>query len=332
MVVRLDEALAVIGQRGVVKSLWIGNSDPFEPTSQGLTLEGTDEEALNRIIGHETSGRIAAIGDGVEGLSVGDNVVARPLHPCGTCPACAAGNSHICHKLKFLGLDTDGAMQSRWCVPAFTLHRLPQDIPLDVAALVEPLAVAVHDVRRARLARGETALVIGGGPIGMLIAMVAQAEGARVILSEINESRLAMAAAMGFEGLNPRNGNVAEAVLERTGGAGADVVFEVSGTQPGVDLMTDAAAARGRIVMVAIHAQKPQVDLFRFFWREIEMLGARVYEAQDYDRAIQMIADGLPVGRLVTDRHPLSGVQAAFEALNGNATALKSLIEIGGEA
>ncbi len=84
--------------------------------------------------------------------------------------------------------------------------------------------------------------------------------------------------------------------------------------------------------MVAIHAQRPQVDLFRFFWREIEMLGARVYQPQDYDRAIQMIAEGLPIARLVTDRHPLSGVQAASDALNGNATAMKSLIEIGGAA
>lgn len=286
----------------------------------------------NRIIGHEMSGRVAAIGGGVEGLAAGDAVVVRPLHPCGACPACQAGNSHICHNLKFLGLDTDGAMQARWVVPAFTLHRLPRGVGLDVAALVEPLAVAVHDVRRARLQPGETALVIGGGPIGMLIAMVAQAEGAKVILSEINETRLRMAEAMGFTGLNPRAQNVAEAVLAATGGAGADVVFEVSGTQPGVDLMTDAVRARGRIVMVAIHASKPTVDLFRFFWREIEMLGARVYEPQDYERAIQMIGEGLPVARLITDRHPLVQVQAAFEALDGNATAMKTLIEIGGAA
>jgi 2-desacetyl-2-hydroxyethyl bacteriochlorophyllide A dehydrogenase len=287
---------------------------------------------LNWIIGHEMSGRIAAIGTGVEGLAKGDAVVVRPLHPCDQCPACLAGNSHICHSLKFLGLDTDGAMQSRWVVPVFTLHKLPQGVALDAAALVEPLAVAVHDVRRARLKVGETALVIGGGPIGMLIGMVAKAEGATVILSEINETRLRMAADMGFTGLNPKEGNVAEAVLAATGGAGADVVFEVSGTQSGVDLMTDAVRARGRIVMVAIHAKKPQVDLFRFFWREIEMLGARVYEPSDYDRAIQMINEGLPVARLITDRHPLAQVQVAFEALEGNPTAMKTLIEIGGAA
>lgn len=283
----------------------------------------------NRIIGHEMSGRVAAAG---EGFAAGEAVVVRPLAPCGACPACNAGNAHICHNLKFLGLDTDGAMQDRWIVPAYTLHRVPDGVGLDLAAMVEPLAVAVHDVRRARLQAGEAALVIGGGPIGMLIAMVARAEGARVMLSEINEARLAMAGALGFEGLNPKAVNVAEAVLEKTGGAGADVVFEVSGTQPGVDLMTAAVRARGRIVMVAIHAKKAEVDLFRFFWREVEMLGARVYEPEDYDRALQMIAGGLPVARLITDRHPLDTVQAAFEALEGNPTAMKTLIEIGGAA
>lgn len=283
----------------------------------------------NRVIGHEMSGRVTAIGADVTGFSIGDAVVVRPLHSCGDCPACAAGNSHICHKLKFLGLDTDGAMQGRWTVPAFTLHHVPEGVGLDLAALVEPLAVAVHDIRRARLAAGETALVIGGGPIGMLIAMVAQQTGAKVILSEVNPMRLAMATEMGFTGVNPKETDVAEAVMQMTGGAGADVVFEVSGTQSGVALMTDAVRARGRIVMVAIHARKPEVDLFRFFWREIEMLGARVYEPQDYESALSMIAEGLPVGRLITGRHPLAAVQTAFEALEGNAAAMKTLIEIG---
>jgi (R,R)-butanediol dehydrogenase/meso-butanediol dehydrogenase/diacetyl reductase len=282
----------------------------------------------DRIIGHEMSGRVATLGAGVTRFAVGEPVVVRPLEPCGDCPACAAGHLHICHRLKFLGLDTDGEMQSRWNVPAHTLHRLPAGLALDLAAMVEPLAVAVHDLRRARLSVGEVALIIGGGPIGMLIALVARAEGARVILSEVNAARLAMAREMGFDVLNPREGDVAEGVLDRTGGAGADVVFEVSGTQPGVELMTAAVRARGRIVMVAIHATRPQVDQFRFFWREVEMLGARVYEPADYDRAIALLAEGLPVARLITDRVPLARVQAAFEALEDSPTAMKTLIEV----
>lgn len=284
----------------------------------------------NRIIGHEMSGRIAALGCGVSGFCVGDPVVVRPLHSCGGCPACRNGHNHICHNLKFLGLDTDGALQRTWVVPAFTLHPLPPSLCLQSAALVEPLAVAVHDVRRARLAAGETALVIGGGPIGLLIAMVARAKGADVVVSEINETRLALAEELGVKAINPLRSDVAGAVTELTHGAGADVVFEVSGTQPGVDLMTQAVRARGRVVMVAIHAQKPQVDLFRFFWREIEMLGARVYEPQDYDEAIHLLSQGLPVERLITDRFVLDQVQLAFESLDGDAQAMKTLIVLEG--
>ncbi|MGB0440768.1 MAG: zinc-dependent alcohol dehydrogenase, partial [Paracoccaceae bacterium] len=94
----------------------------------------------HRVIGHEMSGRVAALGEGVSGFEVGQKIVVRPLDHCGDCPACDAGHQHICHNLKFLGLDTDGAFQQKWSVPAHTLHALPKDMPLDHAALVEPLA------------------------------------------------------------------------------------------------------------------------------------------------------------------------------------------------
>ena len=102
---------------------------------------------FERIIGHEMSGTVEALGAGVEGFTKGQKVVVRPLDHCGDCPACDAGHTHICHNLKFLGLDTDGAMQEVWNVPAHTLHALPDDMRLDHAALIEPVAGACHDVR-----------------------------------------------------------------------------------------------------------------------------------------------------------------------------------------
>lgn len=285
----------------------------------------------NRILGHEMSGRVARLGTGVEGLGIGQAVVIRPLKPCGDCPACHDGLSHICHRLKFIGLDTDGALQDYWSVPAYAVHALPDGIALDHAALAEPVAVAAHDVRRSRLARGEFALVIGGGPIGLLIAMVARHAGARVMISEVNPLRIGIAEEMGFEVVNPRDSSVTEAVMAATGTKGADVVFEVSGTIPGVELMTDVAAARGRICMVAIHTTRPQVDLFRFFWRELELIGARVYEPEDFELAIELIAAGvIDAGRMITDVRSLDEVGAAFADLDGNARAMKSLIRIGG--
>lgn len=287
----------------------------------------------HRIIGHEMSGTVGAVGDGVDNLNIGDKVVVRPLVSCGECPACTRGNSHICHSLKFLGLDTDGALQQSWTVPAETVHRLPSDMSLKHGALVEPLAVACHDVARSRLAAGEDVLVIGGGPIGILIAMVARNKGANIHISEINEHRRTMAKSFGFAVIDPSSEDVGKFIHEATGSKGADVVFEVSGSQDGVDCMTAAIAARGRIVMVAIHADKPEIDLFRFFWREIELLGARVYTGDDFDNAIALIASGvIDCDSIITNVQGIGEVGEVLADLSGNPSALKSLIRVGDEA
>jgi 2-desacetyl-2-hydroxyethyl bacteriochlorophyllide A dehydrogenase len=284
---------------------------------------------FERTIGHEMSGTIAAIGENVSGFSQGQRIVVRPLDHCGDCPACSAGHEHICHKLKFIGIDTDGAFQQKWNVPAHTIHVLPEGIELSHAALIEPLAVAVHDVDRGAVKPGEDVLVIGGGPIGMLVATVARHAGGNVVISEINENRLEFARKSGFETVNPKSADVAKTMHDRTGGKGADVVFEVSGSQPGVDLMTAAAATRGRIVMVAIHATKPQIDMFQFFWRELELIGARVYRPEDYDRAMTLLAQGiLDCDAFITDIQDLSQIEQAFKALTENPNAMKSMIRI----
>jgi 2-desacetyl-2-hydroxyethyl bacteriochlorophyllide A dehydrogenase len=232
-----------------------------------------------------------------------------------------------------LGLDTDGAMQDIWTVPAHTLHALPDDLPLDHAALIEPVAVACHDVRLSELKAGENVVVIGGGPIGILVAMIAKDAGGNVLISEVNEHRLAVASGLGFQTVNPAKIDLVSEVNSVTGGKGAEVVFEVSGTQPGVDAMTAVAATRARIVMVAIHAQKPQIDLFQFFWRELKLVGARVYEPEDYDKAIKAIATGaIECETVITDVTPLVDIQSAFEALDRSPTAMKSLIKVSGDA
>ncbi len=284
----------------------------------------------NRILGHEMSGVVDAIGDGVSDVGVGQKVVVRPLDHCGDCPACDAGHQHICHKLKFLGLDTNGAMQEIWIVPSHTVHALPGTIRLEDAALIEPLAVACHAVRLSGLKPGEDVLVIGGGPIGILVAMVAGEAGGNVTISEVNTNRIAIAEKLSFTVVNPAETNLEESVNASTKGKGADVVFEVSGTQTGADAMTACAATRARLVMVAIHATKPNVDLFQFFWRELQLIGARVYEAKDYEKAISLIASNtIDANTVITDVRPLEETQAAFDALDRNPTALKTLIKLG---
>ena len=242
------------------------------------------------VMGHEMSGTVHEVGEGVDDYTEGDKVVVMPLAPCGNCPACAAGHSHICHNLNFLGIDTPGAFQSYWTVPAYTLHRMPAQLSLAHGALIEPLAVACHDVRLADVKRGDQVVVIGGGPIGMLVALVAQQAGADVIVSEINPYRVDLANRLGLRAIDPSATDLLELVMQQTDGAGADIVFEVSGSQAGASIMTDLLRTRGLAVIVAIFAQQPKIDLFRFFWRELRLKGVRVYESEDFEAAIEVAA------------------------------------------
>lgn len=279
------------------------------------------------VIGHEMSGRIAALGAGVEGWAVGDPVTVVPLDWDGTCPACLAGNTHLCHHLKFIGIDAPGSLQRLWTVPARTLVRLPESLRLDHAALVEPTAVAVHDVRRAALLVGEKALVVGGGPVGLLIAIVARETGADVVVVEIDPYRRELAESLGLRTIDPTAADVTVAVTEWTDGAGAAVVFEVSGAAAGVTTAVDALAVRGRLVLVAIHGTPREVNLHRFFWRELSLIGARLYHRCDFERAVELVAAGvIPALTLISAVEPLSSGYAAFEMLDAGGV-MKVLID-----
>jgi (R,R)-butanediol dehydrogenase/meso-butanediol dehydrogenase/diacetyl reductase len=283
---------------------------------------------MPQVLGHEMSGTIEAAGSAVEGFAAGDRVTVRPLDPCGTCPACRTGHSHICQSLKFIGIDAPGALQGLWTVPAHTLHRLPASLTLEQGALVEPIAVACHDVRLGGVAADEYVVVLGGGPIGLLVALVARSRGARVVVSEVNPFRIELAREFGLDAVNPLEIDLVKKVTEETGSAGADVVFEVSGSAAGAEMMTKLPRTRGRIVVVAIFAQQPKVDLFRFFWREIQLRGARVYEPEDFEAAIALAASGsLPLDRIVTGIQPLEGLADAMHQLEGGGPVMKILVK-----
>ena len=207
---------------------------------------------------------------------------------------------------------------------------LPDEVSLLTAALAEPTAVAVHDVRRAGLESGEQALVVGGGPIGLLIALVARANGAEVLVLELSEERRELATSLGLESIDPANVDVSARIDEWTAGAGVPVAFEVSGAVAGMESAIQSLAVRGRLVVVAIHAAPPPVNLFRVFWRELTLIGARVYDRTDFEEAVRLLASGaVPAEPLITAVEPLARVSSAFEALE-SGRAMKILIDCGG--
>jgi (R,R)-butanediol dehydrogenase / meso-butanediol dehydrogenase / diacetyl reductase len=283
---------------------------------------------LPAVLGHEMSGRIAEIGPGVDTWSVGDPVTVMPLEWCNTCAACLAGHQHICQRLIFVGIDSPGSMQSSWTVPSRILVRLPGEVSLRDAALVEPTAVAVHDVRRGQLMAGERVLVVGGGPVGLLVAVVAREAGGEVLVLEVDAHRRSIIAELGFDVLDPTTADVAAHVDAWTEGAGVPLAFEVSGSQPGLETSIEALAVRGRLVVVAIHPQARPVSLFRLFWRELTVIGARVYERADYERAVDLVAAGVvPADALISAVVPLSEAADAFARLESGSGVMKVLID-----
>jgi 2-desacetyl-2-hydroxyethyl bacteriochlorophyllide A dehydrogenase len=283
---------------------------------------------LPAVIGHEMSGTVAAVGEGVREWQPGDRVTVMPLRWCGSCAACRAGHRHVCQNLVFVGIDAPGALQQSWTLDQRLLVRLPERLALDHAALAEPVAVAVHDVQRAGLRAGDRALVVGGGPIGMLIALVATAAGAEVLVSEPNPFRRETAARLGLSTVDPLTDDALAHVEEWTAGAGADVAFEVSGSGAGLHAATHALRVRGRLVIVGIHSQPVPVDLFRVFWRELELIGARVYERADFERAVELLAEAaIPAARLISAVEPLDRAPDAFARLEQGAEVMKVLID-----
>jgi 2-desacetyl-2-hydroxyethyl bacteriochlorophyllide A dehydrogenase len=285
------------------------------------------------VLGHEMSGRIVRVAADVEGWQAGDPVTVMPLRWDGTCPACLRGHRHICQNLDFIGIDSPGAMQQRWTVPAAALVALPADLRLDHAALVEPTAVAVHDVARVELAAGERAVVVGGGPVGLLIALVATSVGADVRVVEVSASRREVARSLGLTAWDPAADDVPGLVEAWTEGAGADVAFEVSGAAAGVETAVEVLAVRGRLCQVAIHPKPREVNLHRFFWRELTVVGARLYDRADFEKAVALVADGtIPAQTLISRVVPLVEAADAFQALEAGGDVMKILLDCSDEA
>jgi (R,R)-butanediol dehydrogenase / meso-butanediol dehydrogenase / diacetyl reductase len=279
------------------------------------------------VIGHETLAEIAEA-PAASGFRTGERVVVEPLRTCGDCRACRMGAAYLCYRLRVLGVEDPGGLQEYWTVPTDRLLRVPATLSDDEAAVIEPLAVATHDVRRAQVKAGDAVVVIGGGPIGALIAMVARHRGARVLVSEINPFRIEILKKLRVDVAEPEQ-DLKAVVDAWTGGDGADVVFEVTGNPAAVSVMTALVRVWGTISMVAIHGEPLPVDLYRFFARELTMHGSRLYAREDWVEAIALASSGaVSLAPLVTHNLPLASLQHGMEEALRGGPVMKVLIDL----
>jgi (R,R)-butanediol dehydrogenase / meso-butanediol dehydrogenase / diacetyl reductase len=264
------------------------------------------------ILGHEVAGRLR---EPARDLEAGTAVMVNPLLACGRCRSCRNGRAHVCDRLGLLGIDAPGGAAECMAVPEDQLVPLPPELDLRIAALIEPLAVAVRAVRRGGLRLGQRTHVIGAGPVGLLIANCARLAGAaEVTVSEPARQRADIAAEFGF---------TVAAEPDR----GADVVFDCTGHPAVAPAVLDWAATSATVVTVGTYPGVAGVDLQSVVLRELTMVGTRVYTPEDVTVAVSLAnRDPFGLGRLVTSVVPIGDGPSAVTRL-GSGAELKVLIE-----
>ncbi|MDR1246768.1 MAG: alcohol dehydrogenase catalytic domain-containing protein [Clostridiales Family XIII bacterium] len=285
------------------------------------------------IPGHEFVGELVeSKGRGSERFNIGDTVVAQELFTCGTCDACAKGEDNVCNELSIIGVHTDGGFAEYVKVMTHKMYRLPKDIDLKLAALTEPLAVAVHDVRVSGLNVGETVLVLGGGPIGLLIAVVARLNGAgRIVVSEVNEYRRKFASDMGFDTIDPASDGFDERLRDMTAGRGFDVSFEAAGAPSALSTCIDHTKNTGVIVIIAMTSNAVAVDTGKVFAKELTLKGVRLHSQYNFMGAVDIISGGAlssDLQKFITGIFPLDDVAEALETVRSGNNCFKILLEV----
>jgi (R,R)-butanediol dehydrogenase/meso-butanediol dehydrogenase/diacetyl reductase len=270
------------------------------------------------VLGHEASGVVEAVGSGVVGLAPGDHVAIQPFDPCGTCGPCASGASQRCvnNALTTIGLGfRQGAYADLIALSPQMCVKVPEDAPLDLVALAEPLAVAYHGIERSNLAGGMTVGVIGCGPIGLSAVALARTFGAgSVWAADPNPFRRELAARMGADDV-------------AAGPQDADLVFECAGAKGTVDLAVGAVRGGGQLILLAVNIKGDSVYPFTWVTKEAQIVACLGYTVDEYRECARLIADGeVDVAPMVTRRVSLEQTDEAFFALLDGASEGKVLV------
>jgi (R,R)-butanediol dehydrogenase/meso-butanediol dehydrogenase/diacetyl reductase len=281
------------------------------------------------VLGHEFCGTVAEVGSGVSGFAPGDRVAVEPHYRCGACARCENGEYNLCRHFGFAGLMGDGGMAERAVVPAYMLHRLPDGVSLEQAALFEPAAVALHALRRAGIRSGETVAVVGLGPIGLLVVMFAVRLGAgRVIATDLRPDRLQVARTLGATAVVPADPQdaVPQLIRQANGGEGSDVAFEVVGSEGTLRTCLEATRKGGRVVLLGLTGTVG-IDAFAMVNNEQSIIGSVGYR-DVYPELIRWVEAGMDLTAIVTSTIALEDVvRDGFDVLARGRDQIKILVQ-----
>ena len=254
--------------------------------------------------GHEWSGVVEAVGEGVGGIALGMKATATPQVVCGQCRPCRRGDYNICDSLKVQGFQAPGCAQDYFVTKAEKIVPLPEAFTFEQGALVEPTAVAVHSTGRAGDLKGKNVAVLGAGPIGNLVAQLCRCRGAQALITDVSDYRLEIARQCNIPcTANARQESLGEAARRSFGEEGFDVAFDCAGVQATLDAVVENIQKGGTIVAVAVYEHKPAVDMSVVGDRELTIVGTLMYKYADYTRAVELIASRQVVTAPLESKH-----------------------------
>ena len=281
-----------------------------------------------RVLGHEVGATVAAVGPGCRpGLTAGQRVAMLPISACGRCYPCSVGRANACDNFELIGIHVDGGLQE--------LLRLPQEQVFGIdaadgalAALAEPVSVAVHAVRRARIQAGERVIVLGAGPIGQCVAVVALELGAKVLLIDLQDSRLELGRAIGAETLVWTDAAEVVARAREWGGPGGPPVgLDATGVPAAVRAMIDTVASAGRAVQVGMSTDEVSIRIGSLTEKELDLLGASCCDAADFAEAVAVVErNGPALSRLISHEFALAQAPEAMRFAMSNPTEVMKVV------
>jgi L-iditol 2-dehydrogenase len=282
--------------------------------------------------GHEVSGQVVAIGAGVTGIAVGQKVTIEPQVYCGHCYPCTHGKYNLCESLKVMGFQTTGTASEYFAADASKVTPLPDEMSYDEGAMIEPLAVTVRACKRPGDVKGKKIVVLGAGPIGILMCQTLKAFGAaEVMVTDVSDYRLQLAKECGADYVfNTRNVDFGKVLVESFGPDKADIIYDCAGNDITMGQAIQNARKGSIIILVAVYAGTAHVDLAKLNDSELDLNTSMMYQHEDYVDAIRIVAEGKVVLKPLISKHfSLTEYQAAYEYIDNNReTTMKVLIDV----
>lgn len=280
-----------------------------------------------RIVGHEVAGEVVDVGSNVSGIKPGDHVVVEPIRYCGECYACRKGRQNVCQSLSVFGVHEDGGLREFFVLPEKQLHVVESSLEWDEIVLAEPYTIGAQAVWRGAVEPGDTVFIQGSGPIGICILKMAKLQGARVIISDLKQERLAFAKENGAdEIINASEESVEVRILELTDGEGPNVVIDAVCLPSTFELGVNLVSPAGTVVVLGFDERPSSIPQLPITKKEVTIVGSRL-QTNQFEKVVSLLnAEKLQSNSFITHHFPISEVKEAFQYVENNPDQVRKAV------